>query len=501
MSSASAGGAGLEPTIESDLRAAWFAGDLRYLLSPLQVRVRDFLRGASGRIKTLRATRRWGKSRFFVVDANEQALARPGAVLRYCAPTGTDAEDIVMPHFDEIAADAPTALRPFWRGDKYTWYWPGGARCKLVGCDDRRKQNRQRGRGMHRGYVDEAGSIPGLRYLVTSVLLQQTMTTGGDIWIASSPSETPEHDSSTYFVEAEAEGRGVCMPIYDCLQPDSHLTPELVVEFMRETLGKANLSLEEAWAHVESRTSPDSAEWQREYLAEIVVDPTRAVVPEFAKHRSTVVVDELERPDHVDAYVSLDVGFHDLSVALFAHIDFRRSILCIEDEIVARRTRSTELDEQIAERERHLWGAQAPHRRIVDASLLVHAEIHRGRRVWSLAKNDEPAAAVNALRLLLPHRIRIHKRCKTLIAHLAGAIWNNRRTSFERVKGENEHHFDAVAALIYLVRHADWNHNPYPAPAQGLSREEHWIPPGALVRPDVQALRDLVRPRRAGRRY
>ena len=60
------------------------------------------------------------------------------------------------------------------------------------------------------------------------------------------------------------------------------------------------------------------------------------------------------------------------------------------------------------------------------------------------------------------HRLIIHPRCTTTLAHLEYGIWNKQGTDFERIDGPNGHHFDAVAMLRYAVRACRWGKNPAP---------------------------------------
>jgi hypothetical protein len=70
--------------------------------------------------------------------------------------------------------------------------------------------------------------------------------------------------------------------------------------------------------------------------------------------------------------------------------------------------------------------------------------------------------------LIKSERIVIHQRCKTLIAHLKGAIWNKARNGFAR-NASDKSHYDCVAALIYLCRNVSFSKNPYPTTPYGNS--------------------------------
>lgn len=466
---------------EAMIAACWEAGDLGYLLHPYQAKVRAFLQSAPGRIGTLRGHRRLGKTHLFVTDANELGITREKHVLKYAAPTAKDAREIVHPHFETIRDDAPTRLRPHWNGLNQHWIWPSGTTCQVAGADNRAQQNRLRGRALHRAYLDEIGSIPDLGYLIRSVLLPQTATTNGDLWLASSPSDSPAHDSTDYFLRSEARARGVVWDVYDSLDAGGHLDEETIVDLMLETI--PSMDRETAERHVRERTWPDDPEWLREYGARIVTDPIRAVVPEFGRFRDQVVRD-FNRPEYYLPSVIMDVGFKDMTVAAFCWV--HNGVLHIEDEMVFQRTRSTEIDAAIAKRESELWApmyggwseddAERRLHRWADAQPMVISELEAkdGRR-WGTIDNREPDAAVNAVRKHIPHKIRIHPRCTTIIAHAEHAIWKANRSGFERVGG---HHFDGLATLMYAVRHARWNANPNPPMTHGLNLEHMHIVPG-----------------------
>jgi hypothetical protein len=77
-------------------------------------------------------------------------------------------------------------------------------------------------------------------------------------------------------------------------------------------------------------------------------------------------------------------------------------------------------------------------------------------------QKDNKDMQVNALRMAMAERrVIIHPRCKTLINHLKYATWDKSRKTFTR--STDGAHYDAVDALIYLLRNIDKNRNPYPS--------------------------------------
>ena len=73
---------------------------------------------------------------------------------------------------------------------------------------------------------------------------------------------------------------------------------------------------------------------------------------------------------------------------------------------------------------------------------------------------DNLAAQVQKVRHLLGNgQIIINPRCTQLIEQIQSAQWNSTRKSFIR---RNGHHYDLVAALIYLVRNCQLEVSPFP---------------------------------------
>ena len=446
----------------------WRRGTLRYALHADQRRVQQIQRAATGRVFVLECSRRWGKSVYLVNDVNETAITVPKARIKYAAPTMKMAREIVAPLMQELHEDCPRDMRPRYHSSDLVWEFPHNkSRIVLAGCDNG-NADRLRGTGCDRAAVDESGFVDDLRYLIQSILLPQMMTTGGSVIMASSPARTPAHDFTGYCVAAEAEGRYAHRTVYDA----PHLTPAVIEEFCRECGGE------------------ESTDWKREYLAQRVVDESIAVLPEFTRHLATVV-GELERPPFFHALTSIDAGFEDLTAALFGYHDFMRDALVIEDELVFHRANSGTIAPAILAKEQELWGGKEPQVRVMDADAIVRADMSTMHGLHCrLPRKDDKSAQVNALRVALPKHVIVHPRCKALIAHCKGAVWNKQRTSFERAEGMG--HYDFVDALVYMWRHTDRQANPYPA-GYGINRHTQWA---ANAPGKEHALAGIVKPLR-----
>lgn len=462
---------------------AWKPSDLKWLLHSTQRSIRGQLRLSKGRRFVVNCSRRLGKSYLCCVLAIEHALSKPKSQIRYAAPTMRMVRSIIAPHMRMICEYIPEKHRPTWSKIEGVWSFPNGSEITVAGCDAGNSE-RLRGTSTDLGIIDEAGFIDDLEYVIQSVLLPQTITTGGRLVLVSTPPRSPAHPFTDYCREAEETGNYVHKTIYDA----PHITHDQIEEYIRECGGEK------------------STNWKREFLAQFVVDETLAVVPEFTTEEE-FLVGEWERPEYFDAYVAMDLGFHDLTVGAFAYLDFLNDKLVVENEVVCQHSTSTAIDTATRFIEEQTWGSKQPYLRVVDAQPMVIAEMLQSGRSWAQARNDDPEASINALRVAFAnHKIIIHPRCKTIIAHLRHAIWNHNRTSFARVKRHSDAgsdfagygHFDGVSAMVYLNRHVIRGKNPYPRYMHGENPRTHWLRPGGngSLAPDAQAIRQMFHPPR-----
>jgi hypothetical protein len=476
------------------IHACWEAGDLSYALHAGQVNARAMAHRvhaeavAAGGVKRalLNIARRWGKTFFFVAYALEVMLRNPGARVPYAAMTETSVREFVEPILRWFAQQAPKHLAPVARSGE--WVIPGReSRLIVKGCEDRHKADRLRGPAAHAAIVDEAGFIPCLSYVVQEVIAPQLATTDGMMLVGSSAPESPEHEFWTLADEAQARGAYLHATVYDA----PHLSARQIASLAAEAGGE------------------DSLAWQREGLSKRIVDPTRAVYPEWAQAEleaitagAVHVVGECERPSHYDVYVVGDLGFADLTFVLLAYYDFTEARIVVIDEVVLQRQTSDVIEAAVRERQELHFPGVRPLVRALEGDAMVVASIRKEERIargeaergqpederadaepdsarWNQIAFVQMEAAVNAARLRIKRRgILVHPRCVNLIAHMRGALWNRTRTSFERVErnGRVEHHYDGAAALAYLVKRLQPNRNPFPVLPPGITRHTHHIP-------------------------
>ncbi len=488
--------------------ALWRAGDLRFKLRPYQAPLyRDITEklwglGSEGTPTYLEPTgeqrrfileihRKFGKSVLCGLIASELCVIKPGARVYWGAETQKQVTGFLLPIMQEyVLDDCPDDLRPKWRAKDSEYVWPNGSKIILGGCEDEAKCNRLRGPQCDLFIIDEAGQVSTLDYLYRSVVLWMTSRTGGRVLIPSSPATSPGHSFTSFCIKAESGDGGYAHR--DIYQSD--MPQRVIEELMRECGGE------------------DTAAWRREGLALREVDSTRAILPEFTTHKKTIV-EVMERPDYFDTYEASDIGWDpDLTFHIFGYYDYTRAVLIIEDEIVLARMTTDVYAAAIKAKREELWGAywdrlesewefgepeikREPYRSVGDVPDLVVADLSKnhGLHVEKTAKHDKHSAINDARVLIRDGRLRIHPRCKQLIAHCEAGIWNQRHSSYDRIEGFG--HFDGCDATIYLVRNLDQQHDPAPRIPVAMRKnpERHHIRPLAEADP-LQSLADLFVP-------
>lgn len=409
----------------------------------------NFARKSEHKIIVIGSSRQLGKSYFLVTLAIEECLRTPFSIIKFIAPKVKDIKRIITPLIREITADCPKELRPEFKSHDHIFKFKNGSEIQLAGTDNGHAES-IRGTKAHLCIIDEAGFCDDLDYIVNSILIPMTTTTGGKIVMASTPSKTPDHPFMHFMEKAQLEDRFIRKTIYD----NPRLTPK-DIDALAEALG-----------------GKDSVDFRREYMVEKIKSEQDAVIPEFNESLKQKIVKEWERPPYFDTYEAMDIGSKDLTVVLFAYYDFRKAVLVIEDEIVLSGTSmlTDNLAEKIKEKEKFLWlnsltnEVKPVHLRVADNNnliLLNDLAIKHNINFLPTLKDNKEAALNNMRMLLRSERVIINPRCKTLITHLEGAIWNKARTSYAR--SSDKGHYDAVDALAYLCRNLQTYKNPYPA--------------------------------------
>lgn len=300
--------------------------------------------------------------------------------------------------------------------------------------------------------VDEAGFCNDLQEVVYSVLAPTTTMTNGRGLLSSTPApDEPDHDFIKLFVEpAINEGTLFKYTLYD--------NPMLTQEEIQKIVDR----------YPDGEKNP---RFRAEYLCEIIRNVETVVIPEFDDQaESEIVTSEYKIPKYYDSYVGMDIGGKDFTVLLLAYYDFIKNAVVIQDEIVLKKKQnSQEIAQLLSAKIKELWNEKPPYLMFADNNnqiLLNDLQMYHGLNFITTRK-DNKEAAINKVRLMIQNReIIIDPKCKTLIAHIRNCSWaktssNQTFRRFARWSADGSH-FDALDALIYLIRNVIYGKNPFP---------------------------------------
>lgn len=437
--------------LEQAKALAWQTGRLRYKLDSLQRKCYDRIEECAGASFYFNKARRVGGSYLLTVRAVEQCIRKPNAQVRYAAPTTKALRKIVSPNLRKVLADCPQGMRPKWSTLEQEYRFPNGSILALAGCDAQRYED-LRGTEADEIYMDEVGFIDELDYILNDVLLPQVQDTGGRVVMVSTPARSPSHPSVRLANEHRAAGQ-----FFECTVWDNP----------RKTRAEHELFFKRLARGVPLDAFYRSSMFRREYLAEFIVDETRAVIPEWTKERALECTMDLPMPSAFDAYAGIDIGFRDGCAYVLGYWDFPNARLVITDELLQfgqgdANNKSVGLldtfQKNAAKIDEERLGAFKRPLRMCDHDLIAADELNRRKFYCRPADKRDKEIRVNHLReLIRDGKLILNPRCVKLNAQLFGTIWNEQRTSFERNDGG---HGDLLDALIYLSTVVNRNKDP-----------------------------------------
>ena len=396
-------------------------------------------------------TRRGGKSFTLLTTAVAECIQNPKHKVLYLSTTTDQVREIVGQTADVVLDTCPPEMRPRFYSKENKYVFPNGAEIRVKGLD-KTGGNAIRGVKAHLVVFDEACFMLDLREILDSVVMPMAIATGGRILFGSTPPDTPGHDSIGIIARCEQDDALFKFTIDDMV--GVLYTQAQLDEFAKQAGGR------------------ETTVFRREYLAEVVVETELAILPSFTEARAEELTRPVTHPTQrvddtpfwPDTYVGMDLGFRDMTVALFGYWDYPNATLVIEDELTwdDKRATTEHIAEDIKKKEKELWGAREPTGRYCDNDPrfiedIRHAHGLRFRRT----DKDNKEAQVNQLNIMVNEgSIKINPKCKVLIKHMKYGLWKENRREFQRTK--ELHHCDAIDALIYLVRNIKRSRNPVP---------------------------------------
>jgi hypothetical protein len=422
----------------------WGTGNLRGLLYDHQLPMYDLQRANPSMTTVFHCSRRLGKSAVNLAILMEECLQKDGAIARFGALTQKSVQEIILPIMSDLTRFAPPRVKPKWHSSgRYLFPHRPSSQLVIAGVD--LNIERLRGNASDVFALDESAFYKDLEYVIKDVVLPQFLTRPkGKLILSSTSPITPAHPFVFRMEKAKEENAYIKRTIYDDSRP--HVRAR-IPEYMKESGGA------------------DSTTWRREYLCEVLIDESSALIPEFAKPEiESRAVKAWDLPPYLVPYTFIDLGYTDNAAAVFGFTDFKNGRKVVLDEFLISNANSKQIKEAVSLQEERIWGKEKAHliRRYADGQPLTIADFNEVYD-YPLTKvsEDTVEAKINRVRVdLVEGRLIIHPRCTRLIKELKYGIWDDARKKMARVEGFG--HFDLLSALTYFCMHGDLSENPYP---------------------------------------
>jgi hypothetical protein len=475
------------------VRALLFrAGQLSWLLEPHQLEVyekyRHWEQHGIGKIFVLDCARRYGKTTLVAAIKCEDCLQQPGTTHTFAHAFFDDISEVIVPVIDWLFDGAPEDVKPVYfaskKGFRKGYYFPNGSKLLLIGLDVKPKG--RRGRASDGYAVTEAGHVRRLKRTVGGVIMPMLMRRPrARLILESSAPEDLDHDFESFCEKAKIRDAYVFKTLWD----NTALSQEEKEAFYKES---ADIEIELA---------------QREYDGKRIRPASKRVVPNYdpGKHMYPI-----ERPKYALAMASIDPGFKDLFAILWAYWHPTLQKLVVEHEYAQRNQTTHDIAIEIRKAELELYGNASvlarggqklfgherlnglsfwkldrgafhgnPALRVSDTSaqLIGDLVVSHGIDVGATRKDDKEAALYALRDAFARDKIVVQPSCPRLSAHLQVAVWNDKRTDYERT--ENYGHYDLVDALVYMWRMVDGIRAEDPEPPRlfdGNRTEVHFSP-------------------------
>lgn len=399
----------------------------------------------------LLCSRRLGKTVTLLTTAVSECIQNPKHKVLFLSTTTEQVREIVDQTADVVLDTCPVEMKPILKQKENKYVFPNGSEIRVKGLD-KVGGSAIRGVKAHLVVFDEACFMSDLKDALDSVVMPMVIATGGRILFGSTPPDTPGHDSIGIIARCEEEGALIKRDIYS--MQGILYTEAQIKEFEKQAGGK------------------DSTLFRREYMGEVVVETELAILPSFTEERAKELTEPVIFPTHrqddtpfwPDTYVGMDLGFRDLTVALFGYWDYPNATLVVQDELVwGDKTATTaNIAQDIIKKEKELWGTNKVTLRVCDNDprFIEDIRTQHGLR-FKRTDKDNKEAQVNMINIMINEgQIRIDPKCKTLLKHMKYGLWKENRREFQRNK--ELFHSDAIDALIYMVRNIKRNRNPIP---------------------------------------
>ncbi len=423
-----------------------------------------------------------GKTFELLILAIETAIKTKDARILYVAPLRDDAEKIAKDLIELfILLDCPKELRPEWKAGEGEYVFPNGSTIRFRGTNNDSVE-RLRGFGYHLVILDECGVMDRLRYVV-GIIRPLAERMKGKVILATTPAETPDHESTDLYREHSERGAAVVFTILD--------NPRLTWDEKATILLNENESPHDIEGILAGTKSPVHTNTLRERFCRFVTDAGKAVLPEWtddvARSLTVRVGTDRKIPEYFDAYEALDPGIVNQSAILFGYYDFERGVIVVQAEkfLRGKDANYNGIADAVEASEITLWGSAKwaggraqPTRRVIDPDTRLEMDLQTERHLrFEHAQKHDSDGGIRLIRTLITGKqLEVDSSCRLLLQQMQMAIWNKNATDFATEKDGG--HYDGLAALKYFVRAVDRNKNPFPEGYRTMKDPQGlWRPP------------------------
>lgn len=442
--------------------ALWRHGILKWKMHAAQLVIDAGISDLPTSVKeaVLLCSRRFGKSFYGCLHSLEWGLQHPRQVIRIIGPDIKQTKMIVEYNMakitQELASLGLSSLVHYVKSENM--FTVGSSAIYLGGFDS--QADSLRGGEANLILVEESGSSnpDQYTYQMASVLKPQLLKTRGRMIHLTTLPPIPDHPFINETIpQAKLDGAFYSYTIYD----DPLATPEIIEDAIKDCGG----------AHTEA--------FRREYLNEIIRDRNVVIIPDYNER---VHVKPITHPAWMNYEIYTDWGgVRDFTVSLLMGYDFLRAKDLVLDEMWWPANTPTE----VINRDLKKWDQFRIKKHYVDAPGQLHVDLLYTHKLEVTApdKGDWESNINTTANRFTVNKIEIDPRCSLLRQTCQSGTFNKQRTDFARSNALG--HMDAVAALMYAIRHLDRT-SPYPA--QSTDHDFMYIPASQLNPPSANVV-------------
>jgi hypothetical protein len=467
----------------------WRRGEISWILYPHQrpiyQKIREVLASddPDSNSFVIDCSRQYGKSFTMFLVAVEDCIRNANWTIVFIAPLKSQVNEIINGKtFGTIFATCPKTLVPTMRDSALVF--PNGSRIRLAGTDNHNYEN-LRGGAANTIFLDEAGFMSDLESGVLPTVEPMTKTTGGKVIYASTPPESLDHDYHEVLRYHEEAGLIATYTIWD----DRSLTETQLQKIINQCRGR------------------DTTKFKREFECQRIADSSRQILPNFTESRQAAALlpNNKHRQDQFyrywDKYVVADWGGRDKTAIIFSTYNYRlkRHIVETHLDLNGEAITPSIIASQVKDKLQELgW----------DDEHTIHYWCDNNNPLIQQAMNITyrlPFVATSKGRLdgmveklkdwEYDDRIQYGPDAEFVLKCVASGNWTRSRDEFakSRIYG----HYDALAAMVYLIRNTDEIRDPVPR-LQGVDPYTTFVDP--LLNQELAApareLQNIFNPRR-----